>query len=75
MNKGFPIGIAAIVALVAFSLPFFGEFYNAESQVLSPRQQMDAGITASDVTCKSGYVLMIRSGNDAAACVSPASGF
>ena len=72
MNKAIPISIAAIVAIVAFSFPYFGEF--AESQVSSPRQQMDSGINASDVTCKSGYVLMIRSGNGAAACVSPSTG-
>ena len=36
----------------------------------SPRKQMDAGITAEDVVCKSGFTLMIRISGDAA-CVTP----
>ena len=36
----------------------------------SPRKQMDAGITAEDVVCKSGFTLMILISGDAA-CVTP----
>jgi len=41
----------------------------AES-IESPRKQMDGGITAEDVVCKSGFTLMIRISGDAA-CVTP----
>ncbi len=36
----------------------------------SPRKQMENGITAEDVVCKSGFTLMIRISGDAA-CVTP----
>jgi len=36
----------------------------------SPRKQMESGITAKDVVCKSGFTLMIRISGDAA-CVTP----
>ncbi len=36
----------------------------------SPRKQMESGITAEDVVCKSGFTLMIRISGDAA-CVTP----
>ena len=62
------------VAFIAFSLTFSGVFSQVESQVTSPRMQMDSGTSANDVACKAGYVLMIRSGNGAAACVSPSTG-
>jgi protein-disulfide isomerase len=43
---------------------------SADSQViLSPRQQMAAGVDADDVECREGLVLMIRSTNGMAACV------
>jgi protein-disulfide isomerase len=43
---------------------------NADNQeIMSPRKQMESGIDAKDVVCKSGLVLMIRSSNGAAACV------
>ena len=68
------IRFAIIAVLLAFSLSFSGILSQAESLMSSPRQQMDSGTSASDVVCKSGYVLMIRSINGAAACVSPSSG-
>lgn len=43
---------------------------NADSHmIMSPRKQMESGVAAEDVVCKSGLVLMIRSTNGAAACV------
>ncbi len=43
---------------------------NADNhEIMSPRKQMESGIDAEDVVCKSGLVLMIRSTNGAAACV------
>lgn len=42
---------------------------NADIEIMSPRKQMESGIDAEDVMCKSGLVLMIRSTNGAAACV------
>ncbi len=36
----------------------------------SPRKQMERGITAEEVVCKSGFTLMIRISGDAA-CVTP----
>jgi protein-disulfide isomerase len=43
---------------------------NADShEILSPRQQMAAGVEAEDVECREGFVLMIRVSNGAAACV------
>jgi hypothetical protein len=41
----------------------------AES-VKSPRQQMNDGVSAQDVICNGGYILMIRISGDAA-CVTP----
>ena len=44
---------------------------NADDHViLSPKKQMAAGVAAEDVECKSGLVLMLRSGGSAA-CVKP----
>jgi hypothetical protein len=36
----------------------------------SPRKQMESGVIAEDVVCKSGFTLMIRISGDAA-CVTP----
>jgi len=38
----------------------------------SPRQQMNDGTMAEDVTCKGGFTLMIRMSGDAA-CVTPST--
>jgi len=40
--------------------------------IISPRQQMEDGIAAEDVVCKSGLALMIRPSGDAA-CVKEVS--
>ena len=41
--------------------------------VLSPRKQMESGIYAENIKCKSGFVLMVRSTNGSAACVKPST--
>jgi hypothetical protein len=41
-------------------------------KISSPRKQMQNGIAAQDVVCKSGLALMIRSSGDAA-CVTPST--
>ena len=68
------VRLAVLVSLVVFSLTFASLFSQSESLVSSPRLQMDSGVNANDVICKSGFVLMIRTTNGAAACVSPSSG-
>ena len=68
------VKLAILVSLIVFSLTFPSLFSQSESQISSPRLQMDSGVNAIDVICKSGYVLMIRTTNGAAACVSPTSG-
>jgi hypothetical protein len=43
---------------------------NAESNgIISPKKQMETGVKAEEVKCKSGLVLMIRSTNGSAACL------
>jgi protein-disulfide isomerase len=62
--------ICAIVAITVLGLLFSPtlSIVNAED-ILSPRKQMESGIAAENVMCKSELVLMIRSTNGAAACV------
>jgi hypothetical protein len=40
------------------------------ADLLSPHKQMASGIDAENVECKSGFVLMVRSTNGYAACVT-----
>ena len=41
-----------------------------EHELMSPKKQMASGVAAEDVKCKSEFVLMIRTTNGAAACVT-----
>ena len=61
--------ITFLVISLALSTTLVGLY--ASGELLSPRQQMASGIDANDVICKEGFVLMIRSTNGAAACVTP----
>ena len=74
--KGILLRIVSITFLVislALSPTLLGLNASGE-ELLSPRQQMASGIDANDVICKKEFVLMIRSTNGAAACVtSPTS--
>ncbi len=45
---------------------------NISGGIDSPRKQMAKGIAAEDVTCKTGFTLMIRISGDAA-CVTPST--
>ncbi|HXV65805.1 MAG TPA: hypothetical protein VD731_01075 [Nitrosopumilaceae archaeon] len=63
-----------IMVFSIFGLILIPSILSGNAEMLSPRQQMESGIDAEDVECKSGLVLMIRSTNGAAACVkSPTS--
>jgi len=73
MNSALGIFFVAISILGLLLSPSLTSI-NAESHViLSPRQQMAAGVEADDVECREGLVLMIRSTNGAAACVKSAT--
>ena len=47
--------------------------YGATNPIPSPREQMDSGISASNVVCKAGLTLIVRANTDAAACVKKSS--
>lgn len=60
----------AFVAIIVLGLFLSPSMLSVNAQdIMSPRQQMASGVTADDVVCKSGLVLMIRSTNGAATCV------
>lgn len=62
----------ALIFLIIFGLiltPSLSNINADSHDVMSPRKQMESGVDAEDVECKSGLVLMIRSSNGAAACV------
>ena len=61
-----------LASLVIFGLimsPSLSSINADNHEIMSPRKQMESGIDAEDVVCKSGLVLMIRSTNGAAACL------
>lgn len=66
------MGIAFYKSIASFLIIIFliPSLLSVNAELLSPRQQMASGIDAVDVECKSGFVLMIRSTNGEAACVS-----
>ncbi|MCH8085849.1 MAG: hypothetical protein IIC15_05435 [Thaumarchaeota archaeon] len=41
--------------------------------MLRPRQQMESGIEPQDVVCKEGLLLILRTSNGSAACVTESS--
>jgi len=59
-----------IISFIIFGLILIPSILSVNAELLPPRQQMASGIDAADVECKSGFVLMIRSTNGAAACVT-----
>ncbi len=71
MNKEFGIPFVAISILGLILTPALISV-NAD-EVQSPRQQMESGVDVKNVVCKSGFVLMIRSTNGAAVCVTPST--
>ena len=44
-----------------------------DETVLRPRQQMESGIEPQDVVCKEGLLLILRTSNGSAACVTESS--
>ena len=63
----FILGSLIIFALIIS--PSFSSINADSHDIMSPKKQMESGINAEDVECKTGLVLMIRSTNGAAACV------
>jgi len=60
----------AFVAIIVLGLFLSPSMLSVNAQdIMSPRQQMASGVSADDVVCKTGLVLMIRSTNGAATCV------
>lgn len=69
MNTTLGISLVAITVLALVLSPSLPSISAAGHEVMSPRQQMKAGVDAEDVECKEGLVLMIRATNGAPACV------
>ena len=63
-------GMLSIISILGLILSSSMLSANADThEITSPRKQMEAGVEAEEVKCKSGLVLMIRSTNGYAACV------
>ena len=63
-------GMLSIILILGLILSSSMLSANADThEITSPRKQMEAGVEAEEVKCKSGLVLMIRSTNGYAACV------
>jgi protein-disulfide isomerase len=71
MNSALGISFVAISILGLLLSPSMTSISADSHEIMSPRQQMAAGVEADDVECREGFVLMIRSTNGAAACVKP----
>jgi protein-disulfide isomerase len=68
MNYGVSTTFVVIMVL-GFFLSLSVLSVNAQD-ISSPRQQMASGVAVNDVVCKSGLVLMVRTTNGSAACVT-----
>ncbi len=73
MKSVVSISIVAITILGLLLSPSMTSISAESHGIMSPRQQMAAGVEADDVECREGLVLMIRSTNGAAACVKSAT--
>jgi len=69
MNLTLGFALLSIVIIGLIISPSISSINADNHEIMSPRKQMESGIDAEDVVCKSGLVLMIRSTNGAAACV------
>jgi len=67
LTLGFALLSIVIIGLIIS--PSLSSINADNHEIMSPRKQLESGIDAEDVVCKSGLVLMIRSTNGAAACV------
>ena len=69
MNPTSGFALLSIVIIGLIISPLISSINADNHEIMSPRKQMEPGIDAEDVVCKSGLVLMIRSTNGSAACV------
>ncbi len=69
MDQTLGFALLSIVIIGLIISPSISSINADNHEIMSPRKQMESGIDAEDVVCKSGLVLMIRSTNGAAACV------
>jgi len=69
MHLTFGYALLSIVIIGLIITPSISSINADNHEIMSPRKQMETGVDAEDVVCKSGLVLMIRSTNGAAACV------
>ena len=69
MNQTSGFTLLSILIIGLIISPLISSINADNHEIMSPRKQMETGIDAEDVVCKSGLVLMIRSTNGAAACV------
>lgn len=73
MNSNSYIILISIIFLGLVFGPSFSSIEAETHDIQSPRKQMASGVSAKDVICKSGLVLMIRSSGMAACVTSPTS--
>ena len=69
MNQTSGFTLLSILVIGLIISPLISSINADNHEIMSPRKQMETGIDAEDVVCKSGLVLMIRSTNGSAACV------
>jgi len=69
MNFTLGFALLSIVIIGLIITPSISSINADNHEIMSPRKQMESGIDAEDVVCKSGLVLMIRSTSGTAACV------
>lgn len=69
MDQTLSFALLSIVIIGLIISPSISSINADNHEIMSPREQMESGIDAEDVVCKSGLVLMVRSTNGAAACV------
>ena len=69
MDQTLGFSLLSIVIIGLIISPSISSINADNHEIMSPREQMESGIDAEDVVCKSGLVLMVRSTNGAAACV------
>ncbi len=49
-------------------------FPSEQNQELSPKQQLKTGVLPENISCKKGFVFVVKSSNDDISCVSPRTG-
>ena len=67
------MNMSALIFLGFAIILFSSTLTNINAVDMSPRKQMNSGISAENVSCKIGMTLMIRTTTGAAACVFPNS--